>query len=247
MVTANKRVENIRDVPSSISVIGEEKIDNFHATQLSDFQATVPGLAISSNGAPGQDRGVAARCVGLVVQRHRRHVPRRNPAGLQRRVPGRQLLRARPAAVRHPAHRSAARTAGHPVRRQHDGRPDQVRHRRTGSVPHRVPRGRRAVQRQGCGRPGLGCALRRQPAAGHRPRRTAGELRPQRIAGLHRQQRQRPEGHQRRRPDQCARRPALAGRSVQPGPGRDAPDHRQRQQRARSRWTRRPRSRCSAT
>jgi outer membrane receptor protein involved in Fe transport len=64
VVTANKRVENIRDVPSSISVIGEEKIDNFHSTQLSDFQASVPGLAISSNGAPGKTavslRGVSA-------------------------------------------------------------------------------------------------------------------------------------------------------------------------------------------
>src|SRR5688572_9763926 len=54
VVTANKRVENIRDVPSSISVIGEEKIDNFHSTQLSDFQASVPGLAISTNGSPGK-------------------------------------------------------------------------------------------------------------------------------------------------------------------------------------------------
>ena len=64
VVTANKRVQNIREVPSSISVIGEEKIDNFHSTQLSDFQASVPGLAISSNGAPGKTavslRGVSA-------------------------------------------------------------------------------------------------------------------------------------------------------------------------------------------
>src|SRR5688572_27818228 len=64
VVTANKRVENIRDVPSSISVISEDTIDNFHATQLTDFQASVPGLAISGNGAPGKTavslRGVSA-------------------------------------------------------------------------------------------------------------------------------------------------------------------------------------------
>ncbi|HEY5780635.1 MAG TPA: TonB-dependent receptor plug domain-containing protein, partial [Lysobacter sp.] len=64
VVTANKRVENIRDVPSSISVIGGEQIDNFHSTQLSDFQASVPGLAISGNGTPGKTavslRGVSA-------------------------------------------------------------------------------------------------------------------------------------------------------------------------------------------
>ncbi|HJW45340.1 MAG TPA: TonB-dependent receptor, partial [Lysobacter sp.] len=64
VVTANKRIENIRDVASSISVISEESIENFHATQLSDFQASVPGLAINSNGSPGRTavslRGVAA-------------------------------------------------------------------------------------------------------------------------------------------------------------------------------------------
>jgi iron complex outermembrane receptor protein len=64
VVTANKRVENIRDVPSSISVINAETIENSHATQLSDFQASVPGLAINSNGSPGRTavslRGVSA-------------------------------------------------------------------------------------------------------------------------------------------------------------------------------------------
>jgi outer membrane receptor protein involved in Fe transport len=54
VVTANKRSENIREVPSSISVITEESIENAHATQLSDFQATVPGLYISTNGSPGK-------------------------------------------------------------------------------------------------------------------------------------------------------------------------------------------------
>lgn len=54
VVTANKRSENIREVPSSISVITQESIENSHATQLSDFQATVPGLYISTNGSPGK-------------------------------------------------------------------------------------------------------------------------------------------------------------------------------------------------
>ncbi len=54
VVTANKRSENIREVPSSISVITAESIQNRGATQLSDFQATVPGLYINSNGSPGK-------------------------------------------------------------------------------------------------------------------------------------------------------------------------------------------------
>lgn len=54
VVTANKREEDIMEVPSSISVVGEEQIENMHATQLSDFQATVPGLYVNSDGSPGQ-------------------------------------------------------------------------------------------------------------------------------------------------------------------------------------------------
>ena len=54
LVTAGKRIENIREVPSSISVISQEEIENLHATQLSDFEALVPGLYVSTNGAPGK-------------------------------------------------------------------------------------------------------------------------------------------------------------------------------------------------
>ncbi len=71
LVTANKRVENVREVASSISVIGKEEIENQHATQLSDFQASVPGLYVNSNGSPGKTnvslRGVAALSSGATV------------------------------------------------------------------------------------------------------------------------------------------------------------------------------------
>lgn len=63
IVTANKRVQNVREVPASISVIGEEQLENLHATQLSDFAAYVPGLQVTSSGTPGQTtislRGIA--------------------------------------------------------------------------------------------------------------------------------------------------------------------------------------------
>ena len=71
LVTASKRSENIREVPASISVIGKDEIENQHATQLSDFQATVPGLYVNSNGSPGKTnvslRGVAALSSGATV------------------------------------------------------------------------------------------------------------------------------------------------------------------------------------
>jgi outer membrane receptor protein involved in Fe transport len=64
IVTANKREEDILNVPSSISVINDQQLENLHATQLSDLQAYVPGLYINSNGSPGKTnvslRGVSA-------------------------------------------------------------------------------------------------------------------------------------------------------------------------------------------
>ena len=52
-------------------MISEEQIENLHATQLSDFQALVPGLYVSTNGAPGKTqvslRGVAPLSSGATV------------------------------------------------------------------------------------------------------------------------------------------------------------------------------------
>ena len=71
LVTANKRVENVREVASSISVIGKEEIENQQATQLSDFQASVPGLFVNSNGSPGKTtvslRGVSPLSSGATI------------------------------------------------------------------------------------------------------------------------------------------------------------------------------------
>ena len=54
VVTANKIEENIREVPSSITAVDTELIDNLHATQLADFAAYVPSLQVNSQGAPGR-------------------------------------------------------------------------------------------------------------------------------------------------------------------------------------------------
>ena len=71
VVTANKRVENIRKVGSSISVIGEEQLESIHATQLTDYAGYVPGLQVNSNGTPGQTsvtmRGIATLSSGSTV------------------------------------------------------------------------------------------------------------------------------------------------------------------------------------
>src|SRR4051812_28065063 len=53
-VTAEKRTQNLQDVPATVSVVGSEEISAFHATQLADIGAYVPGLQVDSGGAPGQ-------------------------------------------------------------------------------------------------------------------------------------------------------------------------------------------------
>jgi iron complex outermembrane recepter protein len=54
VVTAQKREENVQDVPASISVLGDEQIEKFQARQLSDFAAYIPGMQVDSGGTPGQ-------------------------------------------------------------------------------------------------------------------------------------------------------------------------------------------------
>ncbi len=71
VVTANKREENIQEVPSSISVIDDVELDNLHSTQLSDYSAYIPGLQVNSVGTPGKAtialRGLAPISSGATV------------------------------------------------------------------------------------------------------------------------------------------------------------------------------------
>ncbi|HEX5262458.1 MAG TPA: TonB-dependent receptor plug domain-containing protein, partial [Phenylobacterium sp.] len=71
VVTAQKRAENVQDVPASVSVVGKDQLANLHVTQLTDIGAYVPGLQISSGGTPGQTtiiiRGVAPLGPGATV------------------------------------------------------------------------------------------------------------------------------------------------------------------------------------
>ena len=54
VVTAQKRSENIQNVPAAVSVVGSQLITDAHVTSLSDIQGYVPGLEINSAGSPGQ-------------------------------------------------------------------------------------------------------------------------------------------------------------------------------------------------
>ncbi|WP_295319536.1 TonB-dependent receptor [uncultured Sphingopyxis sp.] len=63
VVTAQKRVQNVQDVPISISVVGAEELQEQGSASLVDYAGYVPGMNVSNGGTPGQTtitlRGVA--------------------------------------------------------------------------------------------------------------------------------------------------------------------------------------------
>ena len=79
LVTANKRVENIRDVAASISVVGERQLENLGSSSLVDYAALIPGLQVQDNGTPGQTsvtlRGIANLSSGATVATYIDEVP----------------------------------------------------------------------------------------------------------------------------------------------------------------------------
>jgi iron complex outermembrane receptor protein len=63
VVTAQKREQNLQDVPVSISVVSGEEMQEQGAASLTDYAGYVPGLQVTTTGTPGQTtitlRGVA--------------------------------------------------------------------------------------------------------------------------------------------------------------------------------------------
>jgi iron complex outermembrane recepter protein len=55
LVTAQKRNENVQDVPASVSVISGTQLEEWGATQLTDYAAYVSGLSVVQGAAPGTD------------------------------------------------------------------------------------------------------------------------------------------------------------------------------------------------
>ena len=71
LVTAQKRTENMQDVPASVSVFRRRQLQQLNATTIIDYAAYIPGLNVSSGGGPGQTmitlRGIAPVGPGAVV------------------------------------------------------------------------------------------------------------------------------------------------------------------------------------
>src|SRR5476649_1491442 len=54
IVTAEKRSEDIQQVPMSIGVIDATQLENLHATKLADYSGYIPGFTVINGGSPGQ-------------------------------------------------------------------------------------------------------------------------------------------------------------------------------------------------
>ena len=71
VVTAEKRVQNIQIVPTSVSAVRGDKLVDLGISRLTDYSQYIPGLNIQDGGSPGQSsvslRGVAVLGSGALV------------------------------------------------------------------------------------------------------------------------------------------------------------------------------------
>ena len=184
VVTAQKRATALQDVPFSIAAVTNEDLEQSGATNIVDVARNVPGLYITDLGPgpePGRDprhqrRPGRARSAGR--EGIRRHLPRR-VADLGRAV------HAGPRSLRPGSHRSAARTAGHAVRRRQSMRARCVTSPRSPTSARSADRSILTLNTLTDGE--FGGSLRGAHQRAHR--RNRGDARGgllQRAAGLHR-------------------------------------------------------------
>jgi iron complex outermembrane recepter protein len=71
VVTAEKRSEDVQNIPMSISVLDASQLEDLHATQLADYAGYLPGFTVINNGSPGQAmlgiRGISPLSAGSTV------------------------------------------------------------------------------------------------------------------------------------------------------------------------------------
>ena len=79
IVTAQRRTEDVKEVPTSISVLGGAALENSHIGGLEDISRAVPGLSFSAGGGPGLDniemRGVSSTSGSATVGLYLDDVP----------------------------------------------------------------------------------------------------------------------------------------------------------------------------
>jgi outer membrane receptor protein involved in Fe transport len=79
VVTAQKRVEDIKEVPLSVSVVSGDELTEAHTADYEDLARSVPGIAFSNNGGAGLDRiemrGIASSAGSPTVSMYMNDVP----------------------------------------------------------------------------------------------------------------------------------------------------------------------------
>ena len=79
VVTAQRRTEDAKEVPTSISVLGAAALENSHIEGLEDISRAVPGLSFGSGGGPGLDniemRGISSSAGSATVGLYLDDVP----------------------------------------------------------------------------------------------------------------------------------------------------------------------------
>src|ERR1700722_11748627 len=79
IVTANKRAEDLQSIGAGISVVSDERLDQFAANSLAGFIQDVPGVNLQSYGAPGygsiEIRGISPQSVGATVSTYIDNIP----------------------------------------------------------------------------------------------------------------------------------------------------------------------------
>ncbi len=108
VVTAQKRSENLQEIPKQVQVVNDAALENANVTSLVDLVKLVPSMSgPNSNGMGGlismRGVGTAAPSVGAAAEG--RHRPRRRAAAVARPIRGEP--------ARYRAGGSAARTSGH--------------------------------------------------------------------------------------------------------------------------------------
>jgi iron complex outermembrane recepter protein len=79
IVSAQRRAENIKDVPYSISALGGQQLQDAHITSIEDISRSTPGVSFGADANPGMDtvtiRGVSSQGGGATVGLYLNDVP----------------------------------------------------------------------------------------------------------------------------------------------------------------------------
>ncbi|HEY5102007.1 MAG TPA: Plug domain-containing protein, partial [Steroidobacteraceae bacterium] len=75
VVTAQKRSENLQDVPLSIQALGNEKLEELHVTKFDDYAKYLPSVAFFSEGGPGFEHVYMRGVSSSVLENHSGSLP----------------------------------------------------------------------------------------------------------------------------------------------------------------------------